>query len=101
MALIRNGANVLTSLSRFSSATGSAALRSALGSSGKQRNFDSGEHAIANVTNRASIPQGMRGGGTWKMATKTGALVSSNDVTGTFTLTGTGNYGRNLDATIN
>ena len=101
MALIRNGANVLAGLSRHYSALGAGALRSALDSSGQARNFDSGQHAIANITNRASIPQGMRGGGTWKMATKTGALVSSNDVTGTFTLTGTGNYGRNLDATIN
>ena len=101
MALIRNGSHQLSGLSRHYSALGAGALRSALDSSGQARNFDSGQHAIANVTNRASIPQGMRGGGTWKMATKTGALVSSNDVTGTFTLTGTGNYGRNLDATIN
>ena len=101
MALIRNGSHQLCGLSRFDGAFGASSLRGQFDQRGRFKNFDSGQHAVANVTNKASIPQGMRGSGTWKMATKTGAMVSSNDVTGTFALSGDGNYGRNLGSTIN
>ena len=88
MALIRNGSNQLTGLSRHYGAVGAYGLRSALDCSGQRKNFDSGEHAVANVTNKAAIPEGFRHPMSWKMGTKAGSL--SSHVEGDITLSPTG-----------
>ena len=76
MALIRNGSNpthwTVAALRRGRR----AGLRSALDRSGQRKNFDSGEHAVANVTNKAAIPEGFRHPMSWKMGTKAGSLSS-------------------------
>jgi hypothetical protein len=76
MALIRNGSHQLAGLSRHYSALGAYGLRSALDSTGKRKNFDSGQHAVSGVTNRAAIPDGFRPPMAWKMGTKAGSLSS-------------------------
>lgn len=76
MALIRNGSNQLKGLSRFHGAVGAYGLRSQFDSTGKRRNFDSGEHAVSGVTNKAAIPDGFRHPMSWKMGSKAGSLSS-------------------------
>lgn len=96
MALTRNGSNKLTGLSRFHGAVGAYGLRSALESSGKRKNFDSGEHAVTSVTNKASIPAGARPTISWKMGTKAGSLASTNEAEGSVTATLMLAEGRNV-----
>ena len=88
MALTRNGSHQLTGLSRFHGAVGAYGLRSALDNNGKRKNFDSGEHAVSNVTNKAAIPEGFRHPMSWKMGTKAGSLSSHVEADLTFTPTG-------------
>jgi hypothetical protein len=90
VALIRNGSHQLSGLSRHYSALGAYGLRSALDSSGKRNNFDSGEHAIAGVTNRAALPEGFRHPMSWKMGTKAGSLSSHIEARITLTPSGYG-----------
>lgn len=99
MALIRNGANVLTGLSRFHSATGSYGLRAVFESSGRRRGRTAGEAAVSNVTNRMSIPQGARHPIAWFMPTKAGGLSSTNEAQGSSTGTLSLADGRNIAAT--
>jgi hypothetical protein len=86
MALIRNGSNQLTGLSRFVGAVGAYGLRGQFDKTGRYRNFDSGEHAVSGVTNKASIPAGSRHPQAWKMGTKVGSIASANDVEIGFTV---------------
>lgn len=99
MALIRNGSNQLTSLSRFSGAVAAHGLKAAFGSSGRLLNFDSGEHAVSGVTNRNSRPAGARHPVAWKMPTKDGGLASHNSAQGSCTATLTLAAGRNIAGT--
>lgn len=96
MALIRNGSHQLSGLSRFHGAVGAYGLRSALDSSGQHKNFDSGGHAIADVTNKAAIPSGYRPQMTWKMGTKAGGLSSHSETEISVGATGVGAKGVNL-----
>lgn len=88
MALIRNGSHQLKGLSRFHGAVGAYGLRSQFDSTGKFKNFDSGEHAVSGVTNKAAIPEGFRHPMSWKMGTKAGSLSSHVEADITFTPTG-------------
>lgn len=82
MALIRNGSHRLSGLSAFHGAVGAAALRGQVDKGGRFKNFDSGEHAVSGVTNRASIPAGARHPIAWRMGTKAGSLASTNEAEG-------------------
>lgn len=99
MALIRNGSHQLTGLSRFHGAVGAYGLRAALDNSGKRRNFDSGEHSVSGVTNKAAIPEGFRHPMSWKMGTKAGSLSSHVEADMTFTPTGAMLRGYPIDGT--
>lgn len=96
MALVSNGANVLAGLSRYDGAFGAAVLRGQFDKSGRFMNFDSGEHAISGVTNKASIPAGARHPIAWKMGTKAGSLASTNEAEGGCSLSLTLAAGRNI-----
>lgn len=87
MALIRNGSHQLTGLSRFHGAVGAYGLRSALDNSGQRKNFNSGEHAVSGVTNKAAIPAGARHPIAWRMGTKAGSLASHSEAQGAATAT--------------
>jgi hypothetical protein len=95
MALIRNGSNQLSGLNRMFGAVGASGLRSVFDCGGVKKNFDSGSHAVSGVTNKAGLPSGMRHPMSWKMGTKSGAMVSANDITTTFTLAASGSKGLN------
>lgn len=100
MALIRNGSHQLSGLGVFFGQVGAYGLRSVFDRTGKMKNFDSGEHSVANVTNKASIPSGSRHPNAWKMGRVAGSLATANELTGGFTLSGSGNYGRNIASQI-
>jgi hypothetical protein len=100
MALTRNGSHQLSGLSRVIGVTGAYGLRSALENNGQKKNFDSGQHAVSNVTNRNACPNGARHPVAWKQPTKAGGLASANEATASFTFTATGNYGRNIASQI-
>lgn len=95
MALIRNGSNQLSGINRIFGAVGASGLRSVFECGGVARNFDSGEHAVAGVTNKAAIPSGVRHPLAWKMGTKPGSMASANDVTMTFSPVASGALGVN------
>lgn len=97
--LTRNGSHQLSGLSRFHGAVGAYGLRSALENNGKRKNFDSGEHAVSSVTNRAAIPSGYRHPISWKMGTKAGTVASRNDIGVTITASGSGAMGKNTSGT--
>jgi hypothetical protein len=86
MALTRNGSHQYIGLSRFFGAVGACGLRGQFDTPGMYRNFDSGEHAVSGVTNKASIPAGSRHPQAWKMGTKVGSIASANDVEIGFTV---------------
>jgi hypothetical protein len=100
MALIRNGSNQLTGLSRFDGAFGASSLRGQFDKGGRFKNFDSGEHAVSGVTNKASIPSGTRHPISWKMGTKAGDLSSRFDLVGSGGVTGTAALGKNAEASL-
>jgi len=89
MALILNGSRQLSGLNRIFGGVGAAGLRSALDRGGVYKNFDSGEHAISGVTNKASVPEGTRHPFAWRPPTKAGSLSSHNLAGATITSTGT------------
>ena len=66
---------------------------------GVQRNRFNGSQAITD--DKASVPDGARHPVAWVLPQKAGGLSSRNAIEGTFSLSGDGNYGRNMDATIN
>lgn len=99
MALTRNGSHQLSGLSRFHGAVGAYGLRSALDNNGKRNNFNSGEHAVSDVTNRAAIPSGYRHPIAWRMGTKAGTVVSRNDIGITLAASGSGAMGKNTSGT--
>lgn len=99
MALIRNGANVLSGLSRFYVQGGTYGLRSVFESSGRRRGRTAGEATVSNVTNRMSMPQGARHPIAWFMPTKAGGLASTNEAEGSSTGALTLADGRNIAAT--
>ena len=80
MALIRNGSHQLSGINRMFGAVGASGLRSVFACGGVARNFDSGEHAVSGVTNKAAIPSGARHPLAWKMGTKAGSMASANDI---------------------
>lgn len=100
MALIRNGSNQLSGINRMFGAVGASGLRSVFDRGGVARNFDSGEHAVAGVTNKASTPSGVRHPLAWKMGTKPGSMASANDVTMTLSPSASGALGLNGVASI-
>lgn len=99
MALIRNGSNQVNGLNRIFGAVGAYGLRQNFDCSGRWRAFDSGEHAVSGVTNRASIPAGARHPVGWKLPTKAGSLASHNEAEGSSTASLTLASGRNMAAT--
>jgi hypothetical protein len=86
MSLIRNGANVLSGLSRFHSAYGAFALRGGLDRTGAMRCFPYGEAAISGVTDKAGWPNGYRSQTAFMLPQKSGAMSSRNE--GYLTITG-------------
>lgn len=82
MALIRNGSNQINGLNRVFGAVGAYGLRGNFDRNGAFKAFDSGQHAVSNVTNRNSIPQGARHPVAWKPPTKAGGLASHNEAQG-------------------
>lgn len=82
MALIRNGSNQITGLNRVFGAVGAYGLRSNFDRNGTFKSFDSGTHAVANVTNRNARPDGARHPYSWKQPTKAGGLGSHNEAQG-------------------
>lgn len=87
MALIRNGSHQITGLNRVFGAVGAYGLRSNFDRNGAFKAFDSGEHAVSNVTNRNSIPNGARHPYSWKQPTKAGGLGTHNEAQGSATAT--------------
>jgi len=98
MALIRNGSNLLSGLSRMHGAVGAVGLRSVYERGGVKKNFDSGEHAVSGVTNKAAIPEGTRHPFSWKMGTKAGSLASHIDASLSIGATASGLRGITADA---
>lgn len=99
MALIRNGSHQLSGLNRIFGAVGAYGLGSVFDKNGTENAFDSGEHAVSNVTNRNSRPSGARHPVAWKMPTKAGGLASHNEAEGSSTATLALASGRNVAAT--
>jgi hypothetical protein len=99
MALICNGSNQLSGINRMFGAVGASGLRSVFESGGVKKNFDSGEHAVSGVTNKAAIPEGTRHPFSWKMGTKAGSLSSHIDASLTISGQATGLRGVTADAT--
>ena len=79
MALVNNGSLLQGGLNRHFGQFGSTGLRSVFERGGVKKNFDSGQHAVSGVTNRAAIPEGTRHPFSWKMGTKAGSLASHID----------------------
>ena len=75
-----------------------SALHANFALAGSLRNSLFGEGITADL---AGVPDGYRHPVAWVMPQKAGNLVAHNETTGTFTLTGVGIYGRNMDVTIN
>jgi len=99
MALIRNGANVLSSLSRFTVQAGAYGLRSVFDTGGKRFAFGAGEHTVSGVTNRAAKPHGALHPIAWQLPIKAGGLSSHNEAQGSSTATLSLASGRNIAAT--
>jgi hypothetical protein len=99
MALVRNGANVLASLARFSVQGGSYGLRSVLENGGKRFAFAAGAHTVSGVTNRAAKPQGALHPIAWQLPVKAGGLSSHNEAKGAATGTLSLASGRNIAGT--
>lgn len=99
MALIRNGSHQYSGLERIFGAAGAYGLRGNFDTSGRWRAFDSGQHAVANVTNRSSAPQGARHPVAWKLPTKAGGLASHNEAQGEATAALSLADGRNIATT--
>lgn len=59
-------------------------------------NFAAGEHAVADVTNRSSVPQGARHPVAYKFARKAGGLASRNECRIEVTNAASGALGRNI-----
>ena len=95
MALVNNGSLQQGGLNRHFGQFGSTGLRSVFERGGVARNFDSGEHAVAGVTNKAAIPSGVRHPLAWKMGTKPGSMASANDINLSITQTASGALGLN------
>jgi len=98
MALIRNGSNLQTGLNRMFSALGSYGLRGQFDSSGAHRSFQSGEHSIADVTNKSGAPNGYRHPASWLQPQKGGAICSRNEIVLTVNGAGVGALGMNMVA---
>jgi hypothetical protein len=79
MSLLRNGANVLSGLSRFHSVYGAHGLRGGMDRTGAHYCFQSGEHKVSGVTNRTGWPNGYRSPAAWQLPQKSGAITSRNE----------------------
>jgi hypothetical protein len=93
MALLRNGANVLAGTNRYFGAVGAAGLRGQFDIRGAHYSFQSGEHKVADVTNRTGWPNGYRAPAAWQLPQKGGAITSRNECALTITVTGVGAKG--------
>ena len=93
--LKRNGSNKLSGLSRFYGAVGAYGLRSVFSINGTLKNFDSGQHTVSSVTNKAAIPSGANHPVAWKLPTKAGSIASRNEAGITIGSTGSGAMGVN------
>lgn len=94
MSLLRNGANVLSGLNRYFAAVGAYGLRGNFDKSGAHYSFQSGEHAVSNVTSRTGWPNGYRAPAAWQLPQKGGAITSRNECY--LTLAGAANGAKGL-----
>lgn len=74
-------------------------MRSVFDNNGKSKNFDSGEHSVSGVTNRAATPSGYRHSVAWKMGTKSGAIASRYDAGISLAASGSGAMGKATSGT--
>lgn len=99
MSLLRNGTNYLTGASALQGALAVTGLRGVRDKPGLYRNFQSGQHAVSDVTDKSGRPNGYRHPGAWLLPRKGGALSSRNEAEAAVSGAATGALGRNMVGT--
>lgn len=99
MSLTRNGSHQYSGLNKIFGAVGAYGLYSNFDHNGANNAFNSGDHAVSGVTNKASRPSGARHPVAWRMPMKAGSLASHNEAKGTSAATLTLASGRNMAGT--
>lgn len=101
MALVKNGSLLYGGPNKYSATAatlaggaGEVARNQTTSQRGRHYNFQSGSHAVTDVTNKAGWPQG-KGKTSWQLPQKSGAISSYREATATITLAATGAKGLN------